>query len=365
MMQADSLPLDPATILIVDDVADNRRLLGRLIQGLGHTVIEAADGPAGLELAPKADLILLDVMMPGMDGFEVCQHLRADPRTRFTPVILVTALTERERRIRGLEVGADDFISKPVDRAEVTARVTSLLRLRRQRAELERLKDEWTAMLVHDLRNPLLVIQGFAQLLQTSDRTPEEAEFVRRILDSSGRMRTLVDAVLDVSRLEAGRIDLTRTTVRPAELLAAATAEAAPLANGRRLALHRRWPETLPPLQADERKLRQVLANLLDNAIKFAAAEVTVAAEADATALTLTVSNDGDPLDPTLVPGLFERWQQTEAGRSLGVGSGLGLAIVKCLVEAHDGHITAAARPAGGLTITIVLPIAAPGPAAA
>jgi two-component system sensor histidine kinase/response regulator len=350
---------DAATVLIVDDVADNRRLLGRLVSSLGHTVIEAADGPAALSLAPQADLILLDVMMPGMDGFEVCRRLRGSPATRFTPIVLVTALTEREHRITGQEVGADDFLTKPVDRAEVTARVTSLLRLQRQRAELERLKDEWTAMLVHDLRSPLQAIQGFAELLQTPGDGVEQALFVDRILDGTRRMRGLVDAVLDVSRLEAGHVEIVRQPVPVGDLLKAATDEAAALAKGRRLHLKRAWPDDLPVCSADGRKLRQVLANLLDNACKFAAAEIMVAATCKAGTVTITVSNDGDTVAPDQMAALFERWQQTDAGRKLGVGSGLGLAIVKALVEAHGGTVAAEARPGGGLAIRVLLPLSA------
>jgi signal transduction histidine kinase len=350
----------PATILVVDDHADNRRLLVRLVQALGHTTLEAADGPTCLELAPQADLVLLDVMMPGMDGFEVCRRLRQEPHTQTTPIILVTALTERQHRITGLEVGADDFLSKPVDRAEVTARIRSLLRLQQQRAEMERFKDEWTAMLVHDLRSPLQAIHGFAQLLQTPCDPQEHAEYVDRILTSTGRVRRLVDAVLDVSRLEAGHVALQQQPLRPADLLAAAAAEVAPLAQGRRLQLRRVWDEGLPNLSGDERKLRQVLANLLDNAIKFAASDVALTATAAAGWLTVTVCNDGARVEPTELPGLFERWRQAGAGRSLGLGSGLGLAIVKRLVEAHGGHVDAEAPAAGGLTIRCVLPVAGP-----
>ena len=299
--------------------------------------------------------------MPGLDGLSVCRRLRQQQQTRFLPIVLVTALDARQDRIAGIEAGADDFLTKPVDRAQLTARVRALLALKAQRDDSERLRNEFTSMIVHDLRSPLTAIIGFADLLAAELPANQRQEFSTHIIHSARQMLQLINELLDLNRLESGTAVTRRHPVSPAALLADAVALSGPLADGRGLKLQLTVPEDLPIVLGDERKLRQVLTNLLDNAIKFARRTVHIEAAAMQTAagrqdLRITVTDDGPGVTAAELPQLFDRWHQTQTGRSLGKGSGLGLAIVKRLVEAHGGSITAENVPTGGLTMQITLP---------
>jgi signal transduction histidine kinase len=347
----------PACVLIADDSLDNRNLLKAMLEADGYALLEAEDGEQALALAPQADLVLLDLKMPGMGGLEACRRLRRSPQSRFLPIVLVTALDARADRLAGIEAGADDFLTKPVDRTQLTARVRALLQVKRQRDEAERLRADFTSMIVHDLRSPLASIIGFAELL-AGDLPPEERqEFAAHITGSARQMLTMVNDLLDLSRLESERTPRQVTMVDPRSLLSDVVARLQPLATGRHLALTTALADDLPQLAADERQLRQVLTNLLDNAVKFARERVVVAAHREGDRLRITVDDDGPGVPEADWPRLFERWQQTAVGRKSGKGSGLGLAIARRLVEIHGGTLTPGRRDHGGLCMTILLPV--------
>ncbi|MBC7541713.1 MAG: HAMP domain-containing histidine kinase, partial [Candidatus Sericytochromatia bacterium] len=305
-------------------------------------------------------LMLLDVMMPGLSGLVVCQRLRSDPLTMFQPIILVTSLTRREDRLAGIDAGADDFLTKPIDPLELVARVRSLLRISQQRDEIERLKNEFTSMLVHDLRSPLNSILGFGQLL-VDDAFPEERQdSAARIVSSAERMLRLVNDILDVSRLGAGFQTLTLTRLAPGPLLNQAVVEILPQANRRNIQVQMAPMLGMSPILADEGKLRQILTNVLDNAIKFAAHLVRIEADMIGDWLRIRISDDGVGVSDAERPALWQAWHQTATGRKSRQGSGLGLAIVKGLVEAHGGQISAERAALGGLAIVFTLPMAPP-----
>jgi two-component system sensor histidine kinase/response regulator len=355
--EAKAIHLRPASVLIADDSPDNRKLLIAMLAPDGHTILEAEDGEQALLLAPQADIILLDITMPGPDGLEVCRRLRRSPQTRFLPIVLVTALDARSDRLAGIEAGADDFLTKPVDRTQLTARVRALLRLKQQKDDAERLRDEFTAMIVHDLRSPLTAIIGFAELL-ASDLTESQRESCTGYITSSARqMLQMIADLLDLSRLAAESAPRRLAEVASSSLLQDTVALMTPLADGRNLTLKADVPADLPGLTADPSQLRQVLTNLLDNAIKFAAHAVTVSAGTTADGLQITVDDDGPGVPETEWPLLFEVWHQSDLGHRSGKGSGLGLAIAKRLVELHGGTLQAGRSDPGGLRMTIRLPL--------
>ncbi len=339
-------------VLIADDQTDNRKLLVDLLNASGIATLEAADGAEALAMAHQCDLVLLDVNMPRMDGFEVCRRLREDPKGRFLPILMVTALTSRADRHQGLAAGADDFLSKPIDRVELLVRVKSLLRIKAQRDEIERLKSEFTAMLVHDLRNPLSAIIGFGRLLESPLAPEQHAACTTHLIDAATRMQGLVDAILDLSALEAGTAQLDKVEVQPAALVQSAIQEVLPLAQTRGLLLTGTSAEGLPSCWGDDRKLRQIL----DNAIRFARTRVEVSAQMSGVAVEITVCNDGPAIPANEIPLLFEKWSQTSSGRRSGRGSGLGLAIARNLTEAHGGRISVQSE-SGHTCFRVELPV--------
>jgi DNA-binding response OmpR family regulator len=226
-------------VLIIDDEATNRVLV-RAYLGPGYDIHEAADGPAGLELLKQrpVDLVLLDVMMPGTSGFDICRIIKQTAREdRYLPVVLLTALGAHDDRMNGLQAGADDFLTKPVDRQELLLRVETFIKLRRQdqhihrqvqeltqrdaiiRAqlkevrELDALKDELVSLMVHDLRNPLAGIDAFLAFLEKSVADGEIKEDAQIALQASSRLRETLEDILQVRMLESGTVRLHRELV--------------------------------------------------------------------------------------------------------------------------------------------------------
>jgi len=269
-------------ILIVDDEEQNRVLLEALLSSQGYRVVTAADGAQGFAAvkADPPDLILLDVMMPGQDGFEVCRQLKADPATWFIPVVLVTALSEREDRIRGIEAGADDFLSKPIHRWELLTRTKSLLRIKglrddlqksyEQLKKLEELRDRLIHLLIHDLKGPLTSLLLGADLLisHEGEHVVEEKhwELLRRMRQQMEYLTDMVQSLLDIARMEEGKLPLRPEAVAVGELVGNAAAELKVSYASKGVSLHTRVPSGVPPVDGDRQLLKRVLLNLLKNA---------------------------------------------------------------------------------------------------
>ena len=364
----------PAHILVVDDQEANRLLLRDVLEPEGHRVTEAASGVAALQIVGelKPDVVLLDVTMPGVDGLEVCRRLKADPGTAAIPVLLVTALSHREHRLRGIEAGANDYIAKPIDRAELVLRVRNALHMHRLHSEvaeqyrrlqeLERLRDGLVHMLVHDLRTPLAGIRTYLELLKEDAQTmSNQAEFAHLIAEANVvafRMTEMVSDLLDVSRLEEGAMPLERSDAD----LAALAAEAVALV-GARAIRDTNVQLAAPPygvrVVCDAGVIRRVIANLVSNAVDFSkngdAVEVLV--EAGPAGPRVAVVDRGYGIPPEYHEKIFEKFGQVEASRQrVKHSSGLGLTFCKLAVEAHGGHIGVDSTVGSGSTFWFDLP---------
>jgi two-component system, sensor histidine kinase and response regulator len=337
-------------ILVVDDEPLNRSLLRACFAGSGHEILEAKDGQDALVLAEDQppDLVLLDVMMPGMDGFETTRQLKAMFSDQLVPVILVTALDDRASRVAGLAAGADEFLPKPVDRDELLMRAGNLLSLRARElelqrrnvelAELQRFQDEMMSMLVHDLKSPLSVILASVEYLASAPTLDEEARAaLGDCRQAGGRIARLVANILETAHAEAGRLLVRYAPVPLASLVEAVVAPHRAGLERRGLAVE----VAVAGLAAhvDRELMARVLENLFENAARHtpAAGRLRVWAVATGAGVELRVGNSGTAIPAATRPLLFEKFTQVfESGRG---SVGLGLYFCRLAVEAHGGRI--------------------------
>ena len=366
-------------VFVVDDVAANVRLLAGILKVADYDVVTASSGAELLqrvvEVAP--DVVLLDVMMPEMDGFEVCRRLRAQESTKTLPVVMVTALHETEDRVRALDAGADDFLTKPVNEIEVVARVKSLVRIKRGRDDLERayadlqraegLRDSLASMLVHDLRTPLTTIIAPMQMLHDEDLgelNETQIEVAAMSIRSAQRLLHLVNELLDVSKMQDGRLTLQRANID----IARAVEEAIEFTGAERKSgesdfsrqITREYSFDLPTVNGDNDLVRRVLSNLLGNAMKFTPQEKLIAtgARVENDEMLLWVRDEGDGVPAEYHEKIFDKFGQVESrqeGRKF--STGLGLTFCKLAVEAHGGRIWLESVENEGSTFYFTLPM--------
>ncbi|PSP18812.1 MAG: hybrid sensor histidine kinase/response regulator [Cyanobacteria bacterium QS_8_64_29] len=355
-------------VLAVDDSPDSRLLVQSILEAEGYAVSLAESGwqaLASVERAPPS-LLLLDVMMPELDGFEVTRRIRANPNLPFVPILLVTAY-DRPNAAQGLDSGADDFLRKPLDVDELLARVRSLLRLKHsvdERDEIARQRADFVSRLTHDLRTPLVAADRMLSLFQQGafgELNESMREAVDTMASSNRSMLDMVNTLLEVYRHEAGRktYDFTRVDLRA--LLGEVLQELEPLARERGLALHRELDAGEAAIvSADRVELRRVLANLVDNAIKFTdAGWVAVRLQSlpygkdGRPWLAVEVADTGRGISPQEQQTLFERFRQGQHGQA---GSGLGLHLSQRIAQQHGGTITLRSQVGEGSTFTLKLP---------
>jgi signal transduction histidine kinase len=354
-------------ILIVDDEPANLTLLKTFLREGDYEVAtfrHPLDAIAHAQESPP-DLVLLDLQMPEMDGLEVCRRLRASPATRLAAIIIVTALGSNEHRLAALEVGADDFISKPVDRIEVIARVKSLLRLKAvmdQLADASVAKNEFVANMSHEMRQPLNSIVGFTEILLGKPDALKDEQRLRRYLEnihtSGEHLMGLISGVLDLAAIEARRMDLNVNEVDLVELLASVGQMMQPIADSYGVVLQVEPSEQLN-LRADPMRLRQIVLNLANNAVKFtpSGGQVTIGARPVGEGIEISVADNGIGIEADDLARVFEIFTQADSIRDReSGGSGLGLALVKQLTELHGGRVELESEPGRGTTVRVRLP---------
>lgn len=363
-------------ILAVDDSPDNLFLVQTILEDKGYQVSLAENGSSALSSIEKSppDLILLDVMMPGMDGYEVTRRVRqSQDRLGFIPILLITA-HQQSSVVEGLDAGADDFIRKPVDMDELLARVRSLLRLKHsidEREQMSRQREDFVSRLTHDLRTPLVAADRMLNLfLEEAFGTvsPEMQEVIDVMIRSNKSLLQMVNTLLEVYRHDAGSKTLTFSPVDLHQVVQEVIQELKPLAQMQNLNLQVEVLDSGRPSSAvvlgDWLELRRVLTNLVGNAIKFTDQGSVVVRLATATLegqdgdqppywIKLEVEDTGAGIPPADQATLFERFRQGDHKRA---GSGLGLYLSRRIIEAHQGTIEARSQMGQGSVFTIWLP---------
>lgn len=354
------------SILIVDDEPDNFDVIETLLNTGDWELYYAASGREGiafLDILPP-DLILLDVMMPGMDGIEVCKTIKANFQWQAIPIIMITALTAKEDLARCLAAGADDFISKPVNRFELQARIQSLLRIKYQYDNLQtlfRLREDMVKMIVHDLRNPLTGVLANLELVKSIEypKTALACELLDRVDSSAQMLRGLIDDLLTISLIESGKIRLNRTEVDICDLIHSAIGDFEAIAAQKNQVLVSHFSrESECKISVDFTMIRRLLDNLLSNAIKFSPndSEIVVNVELlEAGNSTIQVIDSGSGVPEALQQKIFEKY---EVGTPMPDISqiGLGLAFCKMVAEAHGGNICVKSNQPQGSIFEIALP---------
>ncbi len=355
-------------IMVVDDTPSNLHLLESMLRGQGYRVFALPNGEMALKAAAleRPDLILLDILMPGLDGYEVCSRLKATPALREIPVIFLSALSESWDKVRAFKLGGVDYITKPFQLEEVEARVRTHIALDRQRRELqasyerlrqlEGLRDNMVHMLVHDLRSPLAVIRLTLDLAATavSETDHTLVEMINAAKQSATALTEMISQLLDISRFEAGQMPVKPTTGDLVALVRAVCESMGSPTERKRVLLNNN-----EPLLAffDPDLTRRVLVNLLGNALKFtpSGGQVNIhAARADGH-VRLSVADNGPGIPPEMHQKIFEKFGQVD-GTQRRYGTGLGLTFCKLAVEAHGGKIGVISEVGQGSTFWFTLP---------
>ena len=394
---------DPVHFLLVDDLDENLLALEGLLRRDGLVLLSARSGTEALELLLAHDvaLALVDVQMPEMDGFELAELMRGMERTRRVPIIFLTAGTpDRQRRFRGYEAGAVDFLTKPIEphvlrsKADVffdlwqerravarqrdelqaaTAENARLLEETRRTAEAlkeaDRRKDEFLATLAHELRNPLAPLGNGLKVLKLGAADPPTVGRTHAIMERQlDILVRLVDDLLDISRVSSGKVRLQSEAIDLRDAVEAAVETSRPLIEAAGHSLNVRLPETPILLHADATRVAQVVANLLTNSAKYTpdGGRIDVTAERDGASAVVRVTDTGIGIPADMLPKVFDLFTQVgkHLDRSQG-GLGIGLALVKRLVEMHGGSVVAESAGTGkGSAFTVRLPVNASAPVA-
>ncbi len=365
-------------ILVVDDTEDNLDLLEFALKRKPVTLLRASSGKECLQIARREipDIIILDIQMPEMDGFETLQRLRAESLTAKIPVVFLTAQRKDPKSIeRGLELGAEEFLTKPIDTEELLVRTQMILRLHRLEIELERTKSDFMAMLVHDLRSPLSgiksVIEYFKEIFQQSNGlSTDQFALFETIDDSAARMLALINDILDLSKLESGNINLDKQPIDFHLIVEMVSRDFKIQFKKKEINFTAEVPDHIPQVNIDINKIGQVLTNLISNALKFVSAGGTIKTSVEiqqvvdphtnesSDFILVKVIDNGIGIAKEELPMIFDRYKQASSAKKIRQkGTGLGLAVCKLLVEAHGGTINVDSEIGKWTTFSFTLPV--------
>ena len=355
----------PKKILIVEDNQENSDLLVFFLKPKGYDIRTATDGLKALEAVTeeKPDLVLLDIMLPRMNGFEVCETLKKDEHTKTIPILMITALRDLKDKIKALEVGADDFITKPFENVELLARVKSLLRLKEFHDELvqknkelqdknktlvrmDKFKEELINLIVHDMKNPLFVIQGNLQMMAMNlgqSAGENITKYTNRIERSSQQLLRMVVNLLDISRFEEGRLELKKDLTDFNKLVVeiANRVKEYPENSNKELIINA--DNSMPEMFFD----KSIIERVIENMVNFATNNTSDGGQVQIQTrmledgrLQFSIHDNGTQIPKKYQEKIFEKYSQTEIKNAgYRVERALGLTFCKMAVDAHHGKM--------------------------
>ena len=397
-------------ILVVEDSRTQATALMLMLESEGFSVVIAKDGASGLRTAVAGgiDLVMSDIEMPGLNGYELCRSMKDTPQTKDLPVILLTATNNPMAIVKGIESGANGFLTKPYEAEDLLGLVNKLLHPTEEGSPAARLhgrrfllgspkqqmldlltstfeeiltrneelidakntavqqshfKSNFLASMSHELRTPLNAIIGFSELLQDQQfgtLNSEQREFVDSVVSSGRHLLALINDILDLSRIEAGRMSLEKASIDVPQLVDGLRADLASLTFKKNNTLEITMEEGLPKLSADPTRFRQVLYNLLSNAIKFTpeGGRTILDVRREDSKILTSVSDTGIGIKEKDLPRLFKEFERIESDGPRVEGTGLGLAVTKRIVDLHGGSISVTSTFGKGSTFSVLWPAA-------
>ncbi|MGA9406893.1 MAG: hybrid sensor histidine kinase/response regulator [Bacteroidota bacterium] len=371
-------PQETYSILIIDDEISSVEPLAVVLAHEKYKVFRAAAGEEGLAILEKEkiDLVLLDILMPGLDGFETLSRIRVHKKTKDLPVIFLTGFMRDSHSMeRGFNLGVNEYLVKPIDTNELIVRVKSILRMTMAERKVKELQSDFFSMLVHDLRGPLTAVRAFTQLMMEEKNLNEQDkdEMLQTIEKASEQMLDLINDILDLSKLESEYVTLNKHPIDLQRTIDHTLMQMKPLAMKKSITLHKAYDAGAISVMADQAKIEQVMENLLMNGIKFTgehgeiAVTVQSARQADIAvknagmekpSVVTCVKDNGIGIPAKEIPFIFDKYRQIVTSAVIGEkGTGLGLAICKNIVEAHGGKIWVESREHIGSSFYFSLPL--------
>lgn len=345
-------------ILIVDDAEDTVELLKKRFRSEGYETAEAYNGEEALVKVPeyRPDLIVLDVMMPKIDGYEVCQRLKSDEKTRYIPILMLTAKGEVEHKVKGLNIGADDYMAKPFDYKELSARVKSLLSIRATHEK--KVKEEKTGALeqmmeqvAHEIRNPLTSVGGFARKVfnKLSDDDPNK-KYMQYIIENVAVLESMIKQLIELKSIAISTKEPSDINEVVRDSLKIFEQEFA----SKSIEVKTEFAEGLPLISADRKLLRRAFCNLIKNAIEAmedGKKSIAIASRLNGDSLELRFSDTGRGISQEKIKNIFDPMVTSKV-----YGPGLGLTLAMKIIEEHKGTIAVESEEGRGTTVTLRFP---------
>jgi len=346
-------------ILIADDVPDTVELLRKRFRHEGYETVEAYDGEQCVKLAREhmPDLLILDVLMPKMDGFQVCETLKSDERTRYIPIIMLTARGDTESKVKGFDIGADDYLAKPFDFKELLARAKSLIARKEERERLAEEKksealDKMMDQLAHEIRNPLVSIGGFAKRVKKNlPKGDKNKVYLETIVRDAARLERMLEKLVELKRTDITYLE----PVNLNKILKEVLQELSPEIKSKKVEVSAGLMDSPPLLSADRQQIKIALANLIKNAIEsLGEGERRVDIQtlpAEGGGVEVRISDTGKGISREDLERIFDPFFTTKV-----YGPGLGLTLALKIIQAHRGTITVESEPGKGTSFTVRFP---------
>jgi len=362
------------TLLIVDDTPENIGVLFECLAVQNFKIFVAENGSDALEIAKEKhpDLILLDIMMPGINGFETCRQLKNIPQTQNIPVIFMTALSETSDKVKGFQLGAVDYVTKPFQQEEVLARINTHLTIRQlqnqlqvqneQLIKLNQEKNEFLGIAAHDIKNPLTAIQSAAEVIELDYETMSKNDMVKqakRISVTTRQLFTLIDNLLDINAIESGKFNISPSSIDIFPTLQSLVMTYSNRAKTKNIAVQFQTPEKQYHAFVDGNTIIQVLDNLISNAVKYSppGKPVDIRVTESEKFVRCEIQDEGPGLSDSEQQKLFHKFSKLSTRPTGGEHStGLGLFIVKKLVEAMNGKVWCESELGKGTTFFVDFP---------